>query len=432
MKKYGLVALVSIATLVWACEKSSTREPVYTGKGGASPIGTGGIPATGGFSFDGGGLGDGNFNETDAPAAPATFTKAALLKGTADCALGLYQQFNTKAAGLQAAVAAYGAAPSAENLTAAQTAWRAAMGTWQQAEAFQFGPAAGTSEVAGQGLRDQIYSFPAVSRCQVDVQLVNQAYAQPDFGNSFINGRGLSALEYLLFYAGAANACPAPSEINMKGTWATLSANELQKRRVDYAVAVANALVPRGQSLVNAWESGGFKQQFETAGTSSKLFATDQAALNAAFDGLFFLEFTLRDAKLGTPLGGTLDCAQKPCPQALESPYSRESTTNIINNLVGVKRLLLGCDASGEAIGFDDWLVAANQAAVADQLRTLLNNALALATTLTPPLEDAITTAPDKVIALREAVRQLTMLLKMQFASVLNLDLPMSVEGDND
>ena len=431
MKKYGLVALVCIATLVWACEKSPTREPVFTGKGGMGALGTGGSLGTGGFSFDGGGLGDANFNETDAPPAPATFTKAALLKGTAECALGLYEQFNTKAVSLQASVASYAAAPTAESLLAAQTAWRIAMGTWQQAEAFQFGPAAGTSEVAGQALRDQIYSFPPVSRCQVDVQLVNQAYAKPDFANSFITGRGLGALEYLLFYAGATNACPAQSEINNKGTWAALPAAELLKRRTDYAVGVANAVVPRGQALVSAWQ-GGFKQQFETAGTSSTLFATDQAALNAAFDGLFFVEFAVRDSKLGDPLGLTLDCAAARCPQALESPYSRESTTNIVNNIVGVKRLLLGCDASGAAIGFDDWLVAANQAAVADQLRTLLNNALALATTLTPPLEDAITTAPDKVVALREAVRQLTMLLKMQFASVLNLDLPMSVEGDND
>lgn len=429
MKKYGLVALVSIATLLWACEKSSTHEPVFSGKGGTGPVGVGGIPATGGSGFDGGGLGDGSFNETDAPPAPGTFTKAALIKGIGDCALGLYNKFSTVAVALQDAVAAYAAAPTAETLIAAQTAWRVAMGTWQQAEAFQFGPAAGTSEVAGQGLRDQIYSFPTVSRCQVDVQIVNQAYAKPDFGNTFINARGLGALEYLLFYAGATNACPAQSEINAKGVWTALPASELQQRRVDYALAVAKALVPRGQALVNAWQGGGFKEQFETAGVTSKLFATDHAALNAAFNGV---EFAVRDAKLGTPLGLTLDCATTPCPSALESPYARESTANIVNNLVGVKRFLLGCDANGDAVGFDDWLAAVNQPAVADQLRALLNNAVALATALTPPLEEAITTAPEKATALREAVRQVTMLLKMQFASVLNLDLPMSVEGDND
>lgn len=431
MKKYGLVALVSIATLVWACDKNSPPEPVYRGPGGSGPIGTGGVIGTGGFGFDGG-LGDADFNPTDAPPAPAIFSKTALLQGIADCALGLYKDFNTAAVALQAAVAAYAAGPSAQALTSAQSAWRVAMGKWQQAEAFQFGPVAGTGEVAGQGLRDQIYSFPTVSRCQVDVQLVNQVYAKPDFGNTFINARGLGALEYLLFYAGTANACPALNEINTKGTWAALSSPALQKRRADYALAAANALVVRGQQVVAAWEAGGFKQQFQSAGVSSTVFATDQAALNAAFDGLFFVEFAVRDAKLGTPLGVTLDCASTPCPEALESPYARESTTNVINNLVGVKRLLLGCDANGDAIGFDDWLVATNQQVVADQLRSALNNAIGLATTLAPPLEDAISTAPQKVTALRESVRTLTMLLKMQFASVLNLDLPMSVEGDND
>lgn len=431
MKKYGLVALVSIATLVWACDKSSTREPVFTGTGGSPTTGTGGAPGMGGFTFDGGGVGDGGFNP-DAPETVGPFTKSSLIKSVGGCALGLYKQFNVDARALQAAVAAYAAVPSAQALMSAQSAWRVAIATWQQAEAFQFGPAAGTSDVGGQALRDQIYGFPAVSRCQVDVQLVNQAYAKPDFGNSYINARGLGALEYLLFYAGAANSCPAQSEINTQGTWAALPSPEIQKRRTDYALAVANAIVPRGQALVDAWEGGGFQQQLETAGVSSQLFATDQAALNAIFAGLFFIEFSVRDAKLLDPLGDTVNCAQKPCPEALESPYARESTANIVNNLIGVKRLLLGCDANGEALGFDDWLVAVNQPAVANDLRNLLNGAVGLANTLTPPLEDAITTAPDKVITLRMAVGALTTLLKTQFITLLNLDRPMSVEGDND
>ncbi|MDX2022649.1 MAG: imelysin family protein [Deltaproteobacteria bacterium] len=431
MKKYGLFALISIATLVWACEKNSPREPVFTGTGGTPATGMGAAPGTGGFTFDGGGLGDGGF-DPDAPVTPVQFSKAALIKATGDCALGLYKQFALDAGRLQAAVAAYAATLSPEDLAAAQTAWRLAMATWQQAEAFLFGPAAGSAELGGQGLRDQIYAFPSVSRCQVDIQLVNQLYAKPEFGNSFINARGLGALEYLLFYAGTTNACAVSSEINVKGTWAAVPAAELPRRRADYAAAVAAALVPRSQALVNAWEGGGFKNQLEAAGKSSQLFTTDQAALNAIFAGVLPVDHAIRHEKTLDPLGGTENCAQTPCPGALESPYARESTANIVNNLVGLKRVLLGCDANGEGIGFDDWLISVGQADLAQQLRGLFGNAVGAATTLAPPLEDAITTAPGNVVAVRTAVGALTTFLKTQFRSLLNLDLPMSVEGDND
>lgn len=428
MTKHGFVALVLIASFCWACEKNSTREPVFTGR---TPD-AGAPPDVGGSAFDGGDWGDTVLNDTDAPLAPQAFTKAALIKEVAGCAVDRYAKFNTSALTLQDAVAAYAATPSPETSAAAQLAWRTAMGIWQQAEAFAFGPASGATDPGGQGLRDQIYSFPFGSRCQVDVQIVNQAYAKSDFGNTFINARGLGALEYLLFHSGNANACPAASEINIKGTWAALTASDLHSRRRAYASAVTQALVQRGQALTSAWETGDFKQQLLSAGVSSTLFATDQAALNAIFNGLFYVEFALRDAKLGTPAGLTMDCLTGTCPEALESPYALESTMNIVNNIVGVRRVLLGCDTNGEAIGFDDWLVAANQPAVANQLRSALNTALALAAKLSPPLEVAITTAPEKVRELHAAVRELTTLLKTQFATVLNLDLPMSVEGDND
>jgi hypothetical protein len=51
---------------------------------------------------------------------------------------------------------------------------------------------------------------------------------------------------------------------------------------------------------------------------------------------------------------------------------------------------------------------------------------------LDPPLASAIVTSPQKVAVVHAAVKKLTDLLKTEFVTVLNLELPAGSEGDND
>src|SRR5690606_8604417 len=95
-----------------------------------------------------------------------------------------------------------------ESLARARAAWREAMLSWQVLEVFQFGPLASASVTAGRdgfqgkGLRDKIYAWPVVARCRVDEQVIGRSFVDSGMDRALISGRGLYALEALLFYSG--------------------------------------------------------------------------------------------------------------------------------------------------------------------------------------------------------------------------------------
>lgn len=398
------VTLFAVAVAAGSCEEGSvTRVP------------------DGGVMFDA--------NGTDG--TQGTFAKGALLEAAATCALDRYKIFEVAMTALETKTDAHRTMPNELTLAEARSAWRLAMGQWQQAELFSFGPAAPTFAPGGQGLGSQIYAFPS-TRCQVDIQLVSQTYKRADFASSLVGGRGLGALEYLLFNTATTNTCMASLEINSKGTWAALTADELARRRADYADVVAKDVLLRSRTLVAAWEGGGFRQQLVTAGAGSKVFNSAQEALNSISNAIFYLDSEVKDDKLGKPVGLHMSCSAAACPASLESAYARESTVNVVNNLLGAQRLLVGCGADGTGLGFDDWLVGVGRTDLADALRASLTKALTLASDPELTLEDAITNMPDKVRALHAAVKELASFLETNVKGSLNLALPMSVETDND
>src|SRR5690606_29393153 len=110
-------------------------------------------------------------------------------------------------------------------------AWREAMVLWQRAELTQLGPTGLMGSVlAGEDLRDEIYSWPLVNPCRIDQELVAKSYEDTDqLASALINLRGLDALEYLLFHDGPGNACAATVSINKDGSWDAI-APELAQR----------------------------------------------------------------------------------------------------------------------------------------------------------------------------------------------------------
>lgn len=316
----------------------------------------------------------------------------------------------------------------------ARLAWKNAIDAWQIAELFQFGPAGPSTTPGGTFLRDSIYSWPLISRCLVEQNLVSQAYAKPDFGTTaLINVRGLAAAEYLLFYEGTDNACSPSTNINASGDWAALGATEIDSRKFHYASSVASALLTSAQSLEHAWraEGGNFIGQFLNAGTSTSVYANEQMALNAVSDALFYLEKPLKDLKLAKPLG-IMDCEAASCPESVESRYAGRSRTHIRNNLVGFRMILAGCEAGGNT-GFDDLLLSMGATDLANKMVTNVDLAIAAADAV--PHDDlavALASNPSSVLDLHAAVKSITDLLKTEFVSVLDLETPQTIEGDND
>jgi uncharacterized protein len=367
--------------------------------------------------------------------AAAAVGRGAVVSALGSCTLEVYRAFVPAAERLAEAAAALALDGSADKWAAAREAWSAAMQRWQESEVFQYGPLAPRQASPGaEDIRDNIYAWPYTAPCFVEQEIVAQRYNEPDFASrGLINVRGLATAEYLLFFTGSENHCPPTVAINSGGTWAALSPDELSLRKRKYAAVVTADVAKRARDLVDAWDpiKRNFLAEVNTAGSGSKIYGSSQVALNAMSHALFYIESPTKDVKIARPLG-VRDCATPPCLDQLESQFARRSKSHIASNVDGFEKLAFGCPA-GQDLGFDDLLVAAGAADLANRMQaTLPGIRQALAAVPGDDFRESLTTNVDRVQAVYDQLRQLVTLLKTEFVSVLNLELPKGIQSDQD
>ncbi|MET0792964.1 MAG: imelysin family protein [Polyangiaceae bacterium] len=473
LEKFGRAAgLMSAGLLLaFACKSFQVDENVYTGpsvsaRAGSSSSGVGFTsPDVGGSTSTAGTVGNAGSSGTSAaqgggdvaanagatsrggassvggtsgevePEPDEPFSKAALLRQVADCAIAQYADFADNARHFEAAAKANVAAPTPTSALELRNAWLAANSSWQVAEVFRFGPAARSADAdpGAQELRDQIYAWRFGGRCPVETALADQVYASPTFGTSLINNRGLGAAEYLLFYPGTDNECPDYSAINKQGTWVALGADEIISRKRAYAAAIAADVLANAEKLIAAWDpaAGNFRRQLSQPGSGS-VYKDEQTALNAVFFGMFYIEKEVKDYKIGIPVGANAECVSGLCPEAIESRYANVSTANIRRNYLGFRRLFQGCGSKFSGLGFDDWLDAVGASELRIRMLSALDGAQAAIDALDPPLEVSVTAHTDRVFVVYNALKVLTDLIKSDFVTVLDLELPIGAGTDND
>jgi predicted lipoprotein len=237
-------------------------------------------------------------------------------------------------------------------------------------------------------------------------------------------------LEYLLHVDATTNSCEPTSAINANGTWAALSADELARRRADYAKAAAGHLVTQATTLRDAWTNG-FLATFSTAGLSGNPFPTAQEGLDQLFAALFYVDWVVKDDKLANPAGLTITCLDVACPALAESVPGGLSREALVENLKAAKAVMQG-SFTGSGQGYDALLAARGAQPLADQMVTALDEAIASVGTLTVPVDQAVVSQLDDVKAVHAKVKAFTDLLKSQFVTVLNLRVPQEGAGDND
>lgn len=364
----------------------------------------------------------------EAPVTTEPFTKRALRAAAGDCARYHYCKFAAKAGALDAAVAAHIAAPDAATLAFAESAWRAALASFSRVELFQFGPlasradSAGRDGVHGEGIRDFIYSWPLNTRCRIEEQLASLRYAQ-GFSDVLVSSRGLTAVEYLLFYGSDDTACGAGTAT--ASVFASLDPEALAARKLAYLRAVSSDVLANARRLVELWDParGNFRQTFIDATG----YDDEQQALTVLAWALLYVEREVKDWKLGIPAGFSVN---QPV-NGPEAVFARAGTEAIVENLHGFRRLFQGCGNAGEGVGFDDWLVAAGHGELAADILHALD-AAELAAAHFPPLDSA---SPAELESFYLTTKALTNLLKSDLfgaGSPLNLKLPMTVQGDTD
>lgn len=357
------------------------------------------------------------------------FTRHALLEAVSACVLQNARELETRAGAFATAAAAAKREPTQR--PAAQAAWREVTSVLQRLEPMQIGPAAPATQPGGVGLRDEIYVWPLTSTCTTDGYLVASTYeTRPR--DVLASGRGLGAAEYLLFSESAATTCAAGTETHV--AWATLDAQTIAARRAAYASFVADDVAAWSTKLVEAWDpaQGDFTRELTSAGDGSRTFTQDRIAINAVSDALFYVEWATKDLKLGRPAGVT-QCDAATCPAEVESPFAGRSLQHVRDNLVGLRMIFTGCGEDAKGLGFDDFLVAVGQADVAATIDRDIVAAIAAIDALGDrDLAVAVTSDLPAVLAAHQALKQVTNVLRTDFVTLLDLELPKRVEGDND
>jgi predicted lipoprotein len=369
-----------------------------------------------------------DFGCGEPPVSTEAFSRRALRAAAAECAKWHYCRFEGGSRAFSEELADYAAAPTPEGLTRSQAAFATAFDLASVDELFQFGPFASQAESAGKdsyqgkGLRELIYAWPLSARCRVEEQVALRSYEQSMKG-VLVNGRGLFALDYLLFYPGNDTEC-TPNSTTGK-TWSTLSEAELAAGKLDYALALGDDIVHQAQALQSAWAADG--GNFTPVFVDTTAYPSEQEAMKVLSWALLYIEREVKDWKLGLPAGHT---ATAPVSVA-EAAFSGRQTEAIRQNLRGFRGLFQGCGAEGEGLGFDDWLTEAGHGELAQDILGAYAAAQAAADAA-PPLAQA---TPQEVEDFYQAVKHLTDLLKNDLfgaGSPLGLTLPKGIEGDTD
>jgi predicted lipoprotein len=347
--------------------------------------------------------------------------------------------FADSASELEAATAVHAEAVAAdpgtatEATAAAQEAFRAAMIDWQAIEVMQVGPLGpSASAVAGEDIRDEVYSWPVVNTCRVDQRIADGTYASATFfEDNLVNAYGFVALEYLLFHHDAGHTCP--TQVGLDATWPTDVA-ELESRRAAYALVLATEIARHADAIATRWSPTGedFAGLLAEPGVGDSPYESEAQALDEVFHAMFYVDLTTKDAKLGRTLGLADGCAAVPCPELLEAPYSDLAGPALIANLRALRLLVTGGPDPATAVGFDDLLLEADHPEIAETLLADIDATIALVESIDAPMQDVAIDETARVQAIYDGLKRVTDTLKGPFVMVLRLTIPSEGAGDAD
>ena len=302
------------------------------------------------------------------------------------------------------------------NLVTAQNAYYATMLQWQRMEVFQIGPWSSSllSDV-GQDLRDDVYSWPLVNECRIDQVTASQEYLSEDFfEESLVSVRGLDAIGYLLTLS-VDSSCPSQVPPMSDGTWAELSAEEIQRRRIEYALVLAEGVRETLELGAELW-SNGFPHD---------LYETQSAALNDVFNAMLYVEEMVKDRKIAHPLGLRPECSTD-CHLDVEAG---DSVAYLVANLQAFDLLFsLGADDGGMSAVLRD----IDEGDIAMQIVANTQLTIEALESLEASLDVSIQQSPEDVQTVLDTLSNVTSPLKWDLAAVLRLEVPKSTAGDND
>jgi putative iron-regulated protein len=241
-----------------------------------------------------------------------------------------------------------------ENLDKAGELWKAIRVSWEQSEAFLFGPVESLSV-------DPLIDTWPLNLSNLDAILTSTDSITPETLRTLgTNLKGFHAAEYLIFGNGVAS--------NRKDV------NALTDRELEYLVSTTIVLAEDTARLAKAWvtnedpddnSSQPYVMIIMNPNLDNKFYSSEQSVIAEFVKGMAAIADEVANGKLNDPLGASVGQAD---PTAEESPFSWNSISDFSNNIRSIRMIYSGESNHGNAGYGVQALLAKKDPALAEQV----------------------------------------------------------------
>lgn len=294
-----------------------------------------------------------------------------------------------------------------------------------------------TEPLIDSGWKDKLSLIHQFSSCAFDKQLAEKGGLSKDMS---VPGGTLRGIEYLLFSQG--QSCSVDDEPQMESFYQK-EKSELQKTKCEALTALSHQVKQEASQLREKWLLPAAEKNLDQV-TGPLVNAFPQFF----FDTFFSLE-TVKDVRLGKPLGLSKDCfsAQKKCPDSVDWQESQQGLAVLFAQLEVLKHLFLGDESGIEGLGAP--LVQKGKADVLMKMNQSFTRALttlsALQTGENQDLKALIeqmdvkacqrttmVTREVSICAVYQDLRELVLIFRSDVLLALSGQIPIQHQGDAD
>lgn len=318
--------------------------------------------------------------------------------------LVLSNQFIQKTTLLQTSVQEFKTTTSLENLTKTQADWIAALKVWKQLELYNLGA------VENSFIHFEINRWATNTETIDEYILGNETINDTFIASKGSSSKGISALEYLLF----------SSEENQE-VLSSFTTDLNFERRLDYLEALAINLKTKADALLSIWKNDkdNFISSIENGISGSQ---------NQLTNAMITLIEEVIISKLGNPLGdntgGLINI------EALEATRSKSSLIIIQEHLTALKRCYNGSFLENEINwGYDNYLYLIEREDLDVTIIAAFETCQTKIDAIKNPLIEEIISNPENVTNLRDAFRDLLVLIKVDMSNAIGTTVTIN---DND
>ena len=342
----------------------------------------------------------------DGQSTTDTYDRKAMLSDVANASVvPAYADLQQRASALEAAVEHFSNEPSASNLERCRSAWVDVATMWQDARAYDFGPAEGLFG----NLSENLGTYPASAE-KIEGFITAQDTSLSGFDR---DARGIYGVEYLLFNGSTEEVIAAFAEAPF---------------RQAYLRSVARDVHQQVATVYQAW-TGGYRDEFISRN------GTDPGSGTSLLYNNMVRSFEhLKNYALGLPLG-KIAGQTGPEPTKVEGYYSGRSIALARRHYAAIMRTWKGLALDGteirgfrayvETIPGGDALIDATlgqDAAINTAFEALRDDEV---------MSDLIQSDPARLTTLHTESQKMTRFLKSDLSSLLGIAITYS-SGDGD